>query len=143
VPLDTLFQAANIAALTGWAALALSPLMPRLAELLAGYVIPAALALIYSGLVLAHWSRAPGGFGDLPAVMALFTAPPVALAGWTHYLAFDLAMGAWAVRACRARGVPHLLVLPALALTFLFGPAGFLLTLALLALFPRHHEDPA
>jgi hypothetical protein len=55
------------------------------------------------------------------------------LAGWTHYLAFDLFVGTWEVRDARASGIPHLLVLPCLGLTFLFGPAGWLLYMALRA----------
>jgi hypothetical protein len=35
------------------------------------------------------------------------------------------------VRTARREGIPHLLVLPCLVLTFLFGPAGFLLFLGL------------
>ena len=56
----------------------------------------------------------------------LFTSPEIALAGWIHYLAFDLFVGAWEVRTARREGIAFLLVLPCLALTFLFGPAGFL-----------------
>jgi Domain of unknown function (DUF4281) len=58
--------------------------------------------------------------------MALFTDATTALAGWVHYLAFDLFVGAWATRTARSAGIPHLLVLPHLVLIFLFGPAGFL-----------------
>ena len=76
--------------------------------------------------MLAFWSRAPGGFGSLAEVMALFTMPEIALAGWIHYLAFDLFVGAWEVRTARREGIAFLLVLPCLVLTFLFGPAGFL-----------------
>lgn len=123
---DTLFQIANPVALLGWLALALSPLSPRVTQIIAGLVIPLMLALVYTGLILAHWSSAPGGFGSLPDVMALFTSPPVALAGWVHYLAFDLAVGAWIARTAAREGIAHLLVLPCLALTFLFGPIGFL-----------------
>ena len=50
--------------------------------------------------------------------------------GWTHYLAFDLFIGGWEVRDAQSRGISHLLVVPALVLTFLFGPAGLLLYLA-------------
>ena len=49
------------------------------------------------------------------------------VAGWVHYLAFDLFVGSWEVRDARESGVPHVFVVPALALTFLFGPAGLLL----------------
>ncbi|MEQ8696766.1 MAG: DUF4281 domain-containing protein, partial [Bauldia litoralis] len=41
----------------------------------------------------------------------------------------DLFVGAWQVRTARAEGIPHLLVIPCLALTFLFGPVGLLLFL--------------
>jgi hypothetical protein len=58
--------------------------------------------------------------------MLLFTQPEIALAGWVHYLAFDLLIGAWIARMARAEGISHLLVLPLVALTFLFGPAGYL-----------------
>jgi Domain of unknown function (DUF4281) len=46
-------------------------------------------------------------------------------AGFT-ILAFDLLVGSWIVRDARERGIAHLLLLPSLALTFLFGPAGWL-----------------
>ncbi|MCF3581113.1 DUF4281 domain-containing protein [Planktothrix agardhii 1811] len=122
---DALFQLANPLALVGWLALILSPLAPRLAQGVA-LAVPLALSLLYSGLVLAFWWDAPGGFGSLPEVQALFTHPQIALAGWLHYLAFDLFLGAWEVRTARAEGIPHWLVIPCLVLTFLFGPVGLL-----------------
>lgn len=130
-----LFQFTGPLALCGWIALILSPLAPRLADRIAGLAIPGLFAVLYAGLILAHWADAPGGFDSLANVMALFTDPPVALAGWTHYLAFDLFVGAWITRTARAEGIPHLLILPCLALTFLFGPAGFLAFLILRAGF--------
>jgi hypothetical protein len=128
---DALFQLSGPVALAGWLALALAPLAPRLADIAAALVVPALLSAAYAALILVFWSGAEGGFGSLPAVMQLFDAPGVALAGWLHFLAFDLFVGAWQVRAARRDGLPHLLVLPCLALTFLFGPAGLLLFLAL------------
>jgi hypothetical protein len=128
---DTLFQIANPLAMTGWLALALSPLAPRAATLYAGLAVPAVLSVGYAALILAFWSGATGGYDSLPAVQALFTHPGVALAGWVHYLAFDLFVGAWIVRTARAEDIAHLLVLPCLGLTFWFGPIGFLLFLAL------------
>jgi hypothetical protein len=126
MPPDLMFQIANPLAVLGWLALLASPLVPRLAQGMAGATIPLILSLAYSGLILAFWSQAPGGFGSLPEVMQLFTHPQVALAGWLHYLAFDLFLGAWEVRTARAEGIPHWAVVPCLILTFLFGPAGLL-----------------
>ena len=130
---DALFQITGPLALAGWAVLALSPLAPRTADRISGLAIPLIFAIAYAALILAFWSGASGGFDSLPNVMALFTNPEIALAGWLHYLAFDLLIGAWEVRTARREAIPHLLVLPCLALTFLFGPAGFLLFLALRA----------
>jgi hypothetical protein len=48
-----------------------------------------------------------------------------------HYLAFDMLVGLWIARTAAARGIPHVFALPCLALTFLFGPAGFLAFLIL------------
>jgi hypothetical protein len=123
---DQLFQLANPLALLGWVALFASPLAPRAAQAVAAAAIPLLLSLAYAGLVLAFWWEAPGGFSTLPEVQALFTHPQIALAGWLHYLAFDLFLGAWEVRTARAEGMAHWMVIPCLILTFLFGPAGLL-----------------
>ncbi len=131
----SLFQLTGPLAILGWISLALAPLAPRQADLVAALVIPALLSVGYTALILVYWTNAPGGFETLANVMALFTDPGVALAGWVHYLAFDLFVGAWITRTARADAIPHLLILPCLVLTFLFGPAGFLAFLALRAAF--------
>lgn len=123
---DVIFQIGNMLALAGWAALAASPLIPVWSDRVAGAAIPLLLSVAYAGLVLAFWTRAEGGFDTLANVQLLFRTPEVALAGWLHYLAFDLFVGAWAARTSRAEAIPFLLVLPCLGLTFLFGPAGYL-----------------
>jgi len=128
---DNLFQLSGPLAIVGWLALAVSPLAPRLTQLAASIVIPVILSLGYTALILANWSGAEGGFSSLPDVMLLFTNPAIALAGWLHYLAFDLFVGAWEVRTARRAAIPHLMVLPCLVLTFLFGPIGLLAFLGL------------
>jgi hypothetical protein len=49
------------------------------------------------------------------------------VAGWIHYLIFDLFVGAWEARDARRRGVPHLLLVPCLLFTLMIGPVGLLL----------------
>jgi hypothetical protein len=123
---DQIFQASNMLALAGWAALLASPLVPRLADRVAALAIPLLLGVAYTGLVLAFWAGSQGGFDSLDNVAALFQTRELLLAGWLHFLAFDLFVGAWIVREARAAGVAFWMVVPCLALTFLFGPAGFL-----------------
>ena len=125
--LDAIFSFASLLALSGWVALAASPLMPVWSDRIAAWGIPAVLAAVYAALMLVHVGGAEGGFGSLDEVARLFSSRPVLLAGWLHYLAFDLAIGAWEVRDARRRAVPFAFVLPCLAATFLVGPAGFLL----------------
>lgn len=128
---DTLFAIANPAALLGWVTLVLAPLAPRGIDLFAGWLLPGALSLSYAVVMLVHFADAPGGFGTLAEVQALFTDADVALAGWLHFLAFDLFIGAWIVRDARQHGISHWAVLPILPLVFLIGPAGLLGYLAL------------
>ncbi|MBX2805893.1 MAG: DUF4281 domain-containing protein [Hyphomicrobiales bacterium] len=128
---DTLFQTVGTMAMAGWLVLLASPFVPKLADRISGLIIPALLSIAYTGLILAFFGDAEGGFDTLDNVMKLFTSREVALAGWIHYLAFDLFIGAWEVRTGRADGMPFLLVLPCLPLTFMLGPIGLLLFLVL------------
>jgi len=131
---DALFQIANPLAFLGWIALLGYPFAPKMVEAFSGYIIPGILSLMYLTLILVHWSSAEGGFDTLANVMLLFKDPGTALAGWTHFLAFDLFLGMWAAKTARAEGIRHVFMIPSLTLTFLFGPIGFLLTLALCGL---------
>ena len=91
---------------------------------------PALLAAVYVSIVVGTLPWREGGFSSLSGVQTLFSDPWILLAGWTHYLAFDLFVGGWEVRDARRRGISHAFVVPALLLTFLVGPAGFLFYLA-------------
>ena len=127
---EAMFSVANLVAVAAWAGLALFPGRRAVVDGLCGLAVPALLGIAYAGLVAAFFAGADGGFSSLASVRSLFASDALLLAGWLHYLAFDLFVGAWEVRTARAEGIPHLLVLPCLALTFLFGPIGFLFFLA-------------
>jgi hypothetical protein len=128
-----IFSIVNLIALGGWLLLAASPQRRWPAELVSGWLLPAALAGVYVVLIATSWGRSPGGFSSLAAVSQLFENPWLLLAGWVHYLAFDLFVGSWIVRDSRERRIKHVWVLPSLLLTFLFGPAGWLSYLCLRA----------
>ena len=127
--LDLLFRGGNMLAILGWLALAAAPLLPRHKARLraaAGLAVPLLFAAAYVGLVCTSWGSAQGGYGSIAAVRALFDSPGMLVAGWLHYLAFDLFVGGWIAREGEHAGLPHLLLIPCFALTFLFGPAGLL-----------------
>jgi len=125
---DQVFSVANDTALLGW--LLLVVLGPRrwVAPLVTGALLPLLFALLYAGLFAAHWGETPGGgFGSLAQVSTLFSNKWLLLAGWVHYLAFDLFIGSWEVRDAQANRISHWLVIPCLILTFMLGPIGLLL----------------
>ena len=123
--LESIFSACSSLALLGWLLLIVLP-RQRHAHLVAAVVIPLAIAVVYTVLIAQHFGRSAGGFGSLAAVAQLFSNPAVLLAGWVHYLAFDLFIGAWEVRDAHRTGVPHLLLVPCLVATFMLGPIGLL-----------------
>ena len=115
----------------GWLVLLLSPWFPVLADRLSGMAIPAVLSVGYVALAVIYTPGAAGGYGSLAEVAQLFSKQQLLLAGWIHYLAFDLLIGAWMCRIARREEIRFWWVVPCLVLTFLFGPAGFLLFLLL------------
>lgn len=127
------FSFAGLLAMAGWLALVAALFVQRarpIAWPAAQFVIPAILAATYVLLIAqGRDGFAEGGFGSIAEVRALFQNDSALAAGWLHYLAFDLFVGAWISRDGIARGVPALLILLCLPLTFLFGPAGLLLYL--------------
>ena len=127
---EFLFQIATNLVLPGWLLLIVAPRWRLTRWVVGSGALPLLLAGFYAACIGWHYlgaSAGQGGFGSLAEVAALFQDPWALLAGWVHYLCFDLAVGAWASRDARRRGVPHWLLIPALLLTFLFGPVGFLL----------------
>jgi hypothetical protein len=124
---EQLFSLTNSLALLGWLLLVFAGRARWAASLVLGVVLPLLLAGVYTGLLVGHWGERDGNFQTLAGVSTLFENHWLLLAGWVHYLAFDLFIGAWEVRDSKALGISHWIVLPCLALTFLFGPAGLLL----------------
>jgi hypothetical protein len=104
----------------------------RLAARLAGHTaVFLALGGVYLALMLSAVADGSLGIGavslDFDSLRAGLAGPRAFLAGWTHYLAFDLFCGAWIVREAR-----RLDVAPRIELffTLVTGPIGLALFLA-------------
>ena len=125
---ETVFSLASSFAVVGWLVLVAGGITRRLGlvTLAAGRIWPLALSGLYSLLILFFFAQAPGGFDSLAHVQTLFTAPWAALAGWVHYLAFDLFIGSWITAEVFRLSLPRLVLVAVLPLTFLFGPIGLL-----------------
>jgi hypothetical protein len=163
---DTWFTWANQLAVPGWACLILGLIASGLADksawvsrfargslFIGGRLLPSLLALAYT-LALWRWfGTAQGDFGTLREVELLFENRHMVLAGWLHFLAFDLWVGRWqvdrmngALSGCSAHSqawVWRCAVVPCLLATFMFGPVGLLGFLALLAMHHRRSTQAA
>jgi hypothetical protein len=136
---EAVFSIVNLVAVAGWLLLVAVPRRP-VATKVAGTVIPLGLSAAYLVLLVLHWGESRGGFSSLQGVADLFSNPWLLLAGWVHYLAFDLFVGAWETRDAMQRSLPRWLLIPCLLLTFMFGPVGFLVyNLTRRSTRPTHH----
>ena len=131
---DQLFGWAGQSAMLGWLILLLLPRRWPLLLAIPRYIIPFGLSLLYAGLAMAHFFTVDGGgYGSLAEVRVLLSKDEMLLAGWVHYLAFDLFIGGWiAVNADRI-GLNRFVQAPILIATFMFGPVGLALFLAIRA----------
>ncbi len=126
----TAFNLANALAPPAWFWLVIWIFLPKAARQKTRYlglIIPLALAVIYTITMMVHFSSAGGGFDSLSNMMALFDHPGAALAGWAHYLSFDLIVGWMIASHAVANKMNRLLVIPCLLATFMLGPVGLLL----------------
>ncbi|HEY4124871.1 MAG TPA: ABA4-like family protein [Rhizomicrobium sp.] len=134
---NLVFNIANNGILIFWLLLIVAPRWRGTDVLVQSVVVPVVIGLTYTWLIATVFFGGAlpegGNFSSLSGVMAFFTSPVAATAGWIHYLVFDLFIGAWQVRDAQARGIAHLAVVPCLVLTLLAGPVGLLLYLALRA----------
>lgn len=104
---------------------------------LATFVAPLAIAAVYVWMLATAPHVPGGGFNSIAQVRTLFSVDRALVAGWIHYLAFDLFIGSWQTRDARRLGIAHWIVVPCLILTFLFGPLGLGLYLLLRAALRR------
>jgi hypothetical protein len=133
--LETLFSLCNALALPAWLLLAVAPRWRFTNLVVHSGAWPLVYAVIYTALILYYFGQGEGGFGSLAGVMKLFDQPGAVMAGWVHYLAFDLFIGSWEVRNAKKHNIPHWLVVPCLFFTFMFGPIGLLLYILLRTAF--------
>lgn len=136
---DQLFSFANLFVLLGWVALAVLPLWKKADHFIVGIVI-ALLSALYAYLLDTTMSLADfAGFGSLKGINSLFQNPYTLLAGWVHYLAFDLMTGLFMVRNAQKHKIPHLLALVCCVFTFMAGPVGLLLYIIIRAIRTRNY----
>lgn len=123
---STIFSYCNKATLFGWVLLLFFPKWKYTQyALLRGLVL--FFSLLYVFLVLKGIEDFKlKSFSSLYNVKVLFLSDVALTAGWLHYLAFDLFVGAYIVKISIKEGIPRVIYSIILPLTFLFGPLGYL-----------------
>ena len=86
-------------------------------------------SFLYLGLVMNWIISNPGkassvDFSTFDGVLKLFKDNAAVMAGWTHYIAFDLMVARFIVFDAVDNGISHFLVLPLIPLTLMLGPIG-------------------
>jgi hypothetical protein len=120
-----IFSVVNLLPLPIWALWILAP-RSRPSRVVASWLWPwQVLAVLY--LIFLCMAMGEGGapdFGSLAGVMALFDSEWGTLAGWVHYLCFDLFVARWIMNDAPDGGYR---LAPVLFLTLMAGPVGLLL----------------
>lgn len=132
---DTIFGLANLLALLCWIALIVAP-RGEITRTLIFYGGVGLLCLAYAVLLVLLLTGVIDGasgvdFTSIAGVRSIFASDAGATVGWIHYLALDLFTGMWIARDADAKGFSRVWQAPVLVLTFLAGPFGLLLWLAI------------
>jgi hypothetical protein len=132
---DAVYQLLNLAIVPFWLLLAFAPRWQFTQLLVHSALVPLLLGSFYivylGGAIFGGGGPAGGGFGTLEGLKTLFSYKPAIIAGWAHYLVFDLFIGAWIVRDAQRRRISHSMIIPILFFSVMIGPLGLLLYLVL------------
>jgi Domain of unknown function (DUF4281) len=132
---DSVYSLINLFILPFWLLLAFAPRWRFTQLLVHSALVPLLVGSFYllylSGALFGGGGPVGGGFGSLDGLKILFSHKPALIAGWAHYLVFDLFIGAWIARDAQRYRMKHYLVLPILFFTLMAGPFGLLLYMLL------------
>ncbi len=139
---DDLYLALNYGVMPFWALLIFLPFLKITDILVHSVFAPITLGITYTWLIANVMSGVvpmpdASGFASLDALVSTFSVKEAVVAGWAHYLVFDLFVGAWIARDAQRVGINPFVVAPTLLLTFVVGPIGLLSYLMLRGLTGR------
>jgi hypothetical protein len=143
VPVELLFQFANLYIMPFWLLMILLPHWRWSRRILASLWIIAPLALIYSLLLFSAFAADAGaGVAELAnptlaGIAALLGNPAGAATGWLHFIAFDLFVGRWIYLESQRLQLSAWFISPILFFVLMSGPLGLLLYLLLRLLVGR------
>jgi hypothetical protein len=135
--LEQIFSVVNGFAAVGWLIMLVlhnHPLTPKI--IISGFLMMLSALYVYL-LASGNEGFDAGSFSTLQGVMTLFQSPKAVLAGWVHYLAFDMLAGLLIVMSAGSVGINRFVIIPCLLLCFMLGPSGWLLYYIVAAFFQK------
>ncbi|MDX1957850.1 MAG: ABA4-like family protein [Leptospiraceae bacterium] len=123
---DRMFKIVNIVVIIPWLLMICLPKWNITQFIISKQIFPLSLSIFYIIYLAQGFGKASGNFMSLNGLSKLFRNDNLLLAGWIHYLVFDLFVGAWEFHDSMASGISHFILIPCLLLTLMFGPVGFL-----------------
>ena len=125
---ELLYQICTIGVLPAWLLLIVAPKWKFTQLFVHSFFIPMLLGIFYIGLQATdEGGNTEANALTLDGARQLFASPKGFLAGWVHYIIFDLFVGAWVVRDAFKEKINHLIVIPCLLIMIALGPVGLLL----------------
>jgi Domain of unknown function (DUF4281) len=135
--LNLIFRIVSFISILGWGLIVFLPSWAYTSTLTT-FVVVALLCVFYVYLLFfarpQGISKPQGSFFTLAGILQLFQNPRAVLAGWVHFLAFDLMVALWIRSDAASHNIAHGWLVPIYLLTLMFGPAGLLAYFGLLAL---------
>ena len=128
--LGAIFKLCNSIALIGWLLNIVSN-KPQIEKFIVGIIVTL-FTIVYTYFIIGFFELAYfQNFSSLNGFRSLLASDQLLLAGWVHYLAFDLMTGLFIRSNAKKNGLSFWLVLPCLLFTFMLGPTGLLMYLML------------
>ena len=124
---ETIFKICNSIVLSPWLLMIVAPNWNYTKIVIESFIFPILLSVVYIFYRLISIGKSSGDFFSLAGVERLFRNRHALLAGWVHYLVFDLFVGSWELADAQKHNISHWFLAPCLVLTFIFGPFGFLI----------------
>lgn len=126
--IETAFQIANALVLPQWLLMIVAPRWRVTQWLVSSYLIPVSLACLYAYFIFSGGPLNFNDFSTFEGVKSLFSkgGDGAVLAGWIHYLAFDLVAGSFVLKDSQEKNIPHGWIVLPLFFCFMLGPIGLL-----------------
>ncbi|MDG1233784.1 MAG: ABA4-like family protein [Pseudomonadales bacterium] len=140
MPADTVYTLINAAVLPFWLLLLIAPHARATNLVVHSGLVPVLLGAVYTFyLFTSIIGGGPEGAGmsNLEGLLIAFSNPDTLVGAWSHYLIFDLFVGAWLVRDAKRESIHHLAIVVPLVLTLMAGPLGLLIYLAIRGILRR------